>query len=130
MIQAQPPIRDGVIPFEVTALGPGQLTPDTPEPGQSAFEYLQALGQLPRAGEGVTFADTTEREIMVPAGRAFHVWTSVQPGTAEEGRMVMYLIETETGFALLRFVGTAAGVEERTRDMELMSQLVEFGSAP
>lgn len=126
-LMGQPGMRDGVIPFEVTALGPGQLTPAAPVPGQSVFEYLQHIGYLPQASEGVVFAETVEREVMLPAGRAFEVRTSVQPGTTEEGRAVIYLIETETGFALLRFVGTAAGMEERSGDMDLISQLADFG---
>lgn len=122
-------MRDGGISFEVTALGPGQLTPQQPAPGRSSFEYLQNLGRLPSPGEGVTFADTVERELMLPAGWSLEVRTSVQPGTAEEGHVLVYRIETETGLALLRFVGTAVAMEARIGDMELMSQLVRRESS-
>jgi len=62
-----------------------------------------------------------------PAGRPFELRTTVQPGTSEESIAVMYLIETDAGFALLRFVGTPAGMAERSVDMDLISRLVEFG---
>lgn len=54
----------------------------------------------------------------------------MQPGTAEESRVVIYLIEPEAGSALLRFVGTAVGMEARIGDVKLMSQLVEIGERP
>lgn len=125
-LAAQPPMRDGVVPFEIWALAPGTEL-GAPQPGESSFEYLQQRGWLPQASDGVSFGPIVERATLLPAGRAFEVRTSVQPGMPEEGRVVMYLIETDTGLALLRFVGTPAGMEERNRDMELISQLVEFG---
>lgn len=123
---AQPPMNDGVVPLEICVLAPGTEL-GAPQAGESSFEYLQQRGWLPQADEGVSFAPIVERVTMLPAGRAFEVRTSVQPGTPEEGVVVIYLIETDSGLALLRFVGTPAGMEERSRDIELMSQLVEFG---
>jgi hypothetical protein len=125
-ISAQPPTRGGVVPFEIWVVAPGTELGE-PRAGESSFEYLQQRGWLPQADEGVSFGPIVERDTMLPAGRAVEVRTSVQPGTPEEGRMVIYLIETDTGLALLRFVGTPAGMEERSRGIELMSQLVEFG---
>lgn len=124
-VTAQAPMRDGVIPFEVMAIGPGQL--GSRGAGQSVSSWMQETGWLPRAAEGVKLGPVTERETMLPAGRALQVATSVQPGTPEEGRVVIFVIETEVGLALLRFVGTPAGMEERAADMDLISQLVEFG---
>lgn len=125
-IVAQPRMRDGVIPFEVTAVGPSQLGPP-PAAEESMTQWLEQRGFLPRAADGVTVGPTTERETILPAGRAFEITASVQTGTPDEGRVVLYLIETEAGPALLRFVGTPAGMEERTADMELISRLVLFG---
>jgi hypothetical protein len=127
-ITAQPPMRDGVIPFEVMAVGPSELGPPPAE--GSMPQWMQQRGFLPQAADGVTFGPTTERETTLPAGRALEITTSVQPGTPDEGRAVLYLIETEAGLALLRFVGTPAGIEERTADMEFISRLVVFGEQP
>lgn len=91
---------------------------------------MEQRGFLPSAGEAVTRGPTAERETILPAGRAFQISTSVQPGTAEEGRVVLYLIETDGGLALLRFVGTPEGMAERTVDVDLVSRLVEFGEQP
>jgi len=127
-IMAQPPLRDGVIPFEVMAVGPSELGPPPAE--KSMPQWMEQLGFLPPAADGVTLGPTIERETTLPAGRAFEITTSVQPGTPDEGRAVLYLIETEAGPALLRFVGTPAGIEQRTPDMELISRLVVFGEEP
>ena len=127
-LMAQPPMREGDIPFEVMAVGPGELRPPPAE--ESIPQWIEQRGFLPQAAEGVTVGPTTERETILPAGRAFEITTSVQPGTPEEGRVVLYLIETEAGLALLRFVGTPAGIEERTADMDLMRRLVVFGEQP
>lgn len=125
-LAAQPPMRDGVVPFEVIVEAPGaELGP--PRAGESVFDYLRDRGWLPSADQGLTFGSVVERETMLPAGRAFEVRMSVQPGTPEEGRVAIYLIETQAGVALLRFVGTPAGMELRTGQIDLMSRLIEFG---
>jgi len=124
-LTAQPSMRDGVIPFEVMAVGPREL--GRPETGQPITQWMEHRGFLPAAAEAVTRGPTTERETILPAGRAFEVSTSVQPGTPEEGRVVLYLIETDGGLALLRFVGSPAGMAERAADIDVMSRLVEFG---
>ena len=127
-LTAQPPMRDGVTPFEVMAVGPSEL--GRPETGQAFTQWMEQRGFLPPAGEAVTRGPTTERETILPAGRALEISTSVQPGTPEEGHVVLYLIETDGGLALLRFVGTPAGMAERTADIDLMSRLVDFGEQP
>jgi hypothetical protein len=128
-LAAQLPMRDGILPFEVVVEAPGaELGP--PGAGESIFAYLQNRGWLPGADAGITFGPIVERETSLPAGRAFEVRVSVQPGTPEEGRVAIYLIGTQAGFALLRFVGTPAGMEARRVEIELMSRLVEFGVLP
>lgn len=124
-VMGQPPMRDGVIPFEVFAISPREL--GRRGAGQSIAQWMEDQGLLPQAAEGVIRGPTTERELILPVGRAIEITTSAQPGTPDEGRVVLYLIETADGPAVLRFVGTPAGVEARRADMALMSQLVEFG---
>lgn len=124
-VMGQPPMRDGVIPFEVSAIGPRELV--RRGAGQSIAQWMEEIGLLPQATEDVIRGSTAERERILPAGRAIEITTSAQPGTPDEGRVVLYLIETAGGPAVLRFVGTPAGMDARTAEMALMSQLVEFG---
>ncbi|MGI8999292.1 MAG: hypothetical protein ACR2GO_06250 [Candidatus Limnocylindria bacterium] len=125
-ILAHGPLRDGNVSWEVWAIGPDALI-DQPRAGQSMVEWLGQLGFMPQPGEAIAQGPTTELAMTLPAGRALEVATSLQPGTPEEGRAIIYVIETGGRLAMLRFVGTPAGLERRARDIQLISQLVEFG---
>ena len=128
-VLAQGPFRDGAVPWEAWATGLRALI-DQPRAGQSIADWLGQSGWMPQAGEGITQGPTTERELILRAGRALEVTTSLQLGTPDEGRAIIYAIETGGGLAILRFVGTPAILEERALDLQLMSQLVEFGNQP
>ena len=128
-VLAQGPFHDGANPWEAWATGPRALI-DQPRAGQSIVDWLGQSGWMPQAWEGFTQGPTTERETILPAGPALEVTTSLPPGTPDEGRAIIYVIETDGGLAILRFVGTPAILEERALDLQLMSQLVEFGDQP
>lgn len=128
-VLAHGPFHDGAVPWEAWATGPAALI-DQPRAGQSIVDWLGQSGWMPQAGEGIAQGPTTEREYILPAGRALEVTTSLEPGTPDEGRAIIYVIETGGGLAVLRFVGAPAILEERALDLQLMSQLVEFGDQP
>jgi len=128
-VLAQGPFYDGAVSWEVWATGPPALI-DQPRAGQSIVDWLGQSGWMPKPAKGLRGGPTSERETILPAGRALEVATSLQPGTPDEGRAIVYAIETGGGLAVLRFVGTPAVLEERALDLQLMSQLVEFGSQP
>ena len=123
-VLAQAPTDVPGAPFEVWVTGPAAII--QPTGGQSTMHWLEDSGWMPREGGGIVFGPTTERELFLPAGRAIEVTTSVQPGTPDEGGVVLYVVETGGGFAIVRFVGTPALLEQRTLQIQLISQLVEF----
>jgi hypothetical protein len=80
------------------------------------------------AGSGST-GDETRRELLLPAGRALEIGRTFEPGTDVAGRIVIYAIETESGYAVLRIAGTPGGIADRAADLELVTHLVDFNGA-
>ena len=129
-VLAQPPIGEqaAVSTLEIFAQGPALI--EQPTGGESIDEWLERTGWLPRAGEGgvTAIADRTERELILPSGRAVQVVVTVQPGTADESRVAFYAIETEEGVAILRFIGSPAErLAAREDELSLVAKLVRFG---
>jgi hypothetical protein len=125
-LMAQAPMEDGVIPFEIIAVAPGRIQPLQSPAGTSVAAYLQATGYLPAPEAAVTYGDTSERSVTLPAGTAIEFRTTPQPGLVDEGRVVIYLFEMPKGVAMLRFVGSPAGMDGRAAEIDLISRLVDF----
>ena len=130
-ILAQPPIveRVAVSTLEVWAQGPALI--EQPTGGESIEGWLERMVSLPRAGEGgvTAVADRTERELILPSGRAVQVAVTAQPVTADESRVVVYAIDTADGVAILRFIGFPPHrLDERADDLALLARLVRFGA--
>lgn len=118
----------GFTPLQIWAHGPSAL-PDQPAPGESLRAWLEHGAWFPSAGQrgGAAIADVSERELLLPAGRALELAATVQPGTREESRVVAYAVETADGFAVLQIVGEPAVIEARTEELRLVAWLVRFG---
>ncbi len=127
-ILAQEPARNGVPQFEVIATGPADVFLQ-PRSGEQVSTWLAQQSWVPVAGErGVTqTGDRTEREVVLPAGRALEVAITAMPGSPEEGRVVVYAIATEAGLAIIRFVGSPARMDARSDELRLVAFLAEFG---
>lgn len=128
-IMAQGPARNGLPEFEVIAVGPADVSPQ-PQSGEQVSTWLAKQFWVPVAGEGgvTQTADRTEREVVLPAGRALEVSITAMPGSAEEGRVMVYAIATEGGIAIIRFVGSPAVMNSREDEMRLIALLAEFGT--
>lgn len=127
-IWAQEPARNGVPQFEVSAFGPADVSPQ-PRSGEQVRIWLEQQFLVPVAGEGgvTQTADSAEREVVLPAGRALEVSITAMPGAPEEGRVVVYAIATEGGLAIIRFVGSPARMDARSDELRLVAFLAEFG---
>jgi hypothetical protein len=125
-LMAQAPMEDGVIPFEIIAVGPGRIHPPRPSAGMTVAAYLQATGYLPAPDAAVTYGDTSERSVSLPTGTAIEFRTTPQPGLVDEGRVVIYLFEAPKGVAMLRFVGSPEGMDRRAAEIDLISRLAMF----
>ena len=128
-VMAQGPAQNGVPEFEVSALGPADVFPQ-PRSGEQVSTWLAQQYWVPVAGEGgvTQTADRTEREVVLPAGRALEVAITAMPGSPEEGRVVAYAIATEGGLAIIRFVGSPAAMNAREDELRLIALLAEFGA--
>jgi len=127
-IVAQGRAQNGVPEFEVLVVGPADVFPQ-PGSGELVSTWLEQQLWVPIAGEhGVTqTADRAEREVVLPAGRALVVATTVSPDAPDEGRVVTYAIATEGGIAILRFVGPPAAMSAREGEVRLIALLAKFG---
>jgi hypothetical protein len=124
----QTPMDGGVTPLQVSAYGPSAL-PDQPADGESLRSWLERGTWFPGEGRGgiTAIGDVSEREVLLPAGRALELAATVQPGTREESRVVAYAIETEAGFAVLQILGEPDALEARADELRLIPLLVRFG---
>ncbi len=129
-ILAQERAQNGPPEFEVLASGPADVFPQ-PVSGEQVSNWLAQQYWVPVAGEGgvTQTADRTEREVVLPAGRAVEVADTAMPGLPEEGRVVVYAIATEGGLAIIRFVGSPARMEARSDELRLIALLAEFVDA-
>lgn len=126
-VLAQPAVQDGVSFLEVWAHGPGSLP--QPTGGETLRGWLETDGWVPIAGGVITIGDRTEREVLLASGRALEVTVTVEPFTGEASRVVVYAIETETGIALLRFIGSPPQrMHDRAAELEIVAQLARFGA--
>lgn len=117
-----------VTPLQVSAHGPSALS-DQPAPGDSPRSWLERGLWFPREGQGgiSSVGDVTERDELLPAGRAFGAAATVDPGTPEASRVVAYAIETLEGFAVVQFLGPPDVVENRADELRLILLLFRFG---
>lgn len=115
--------------LEVWATAPDAV----PQPGGGASvrAWLEQLQWLPATGEGgvTDVSGATEREVLLPAGRALEIAMTADPGTEAESRVVVYAIATEQGYATIRFTGLPAFMEQRAVDLLLITFLVKFEAA-
>lgn len=126
-VLAQPAAQDGASSLEVWAHGPGSLP--QPTGGETLRSWLETAGWVPIAGGVTTIGDQTEREVLLASGPALQVTVTVQPGTAEEGRVVVYAIQTETGIAILRFIASPPQrMSDRAEELEIVAHLARFGA--
>ncbi|HUF07548.1 MAG TPA: hypothetical protein VMP86_09235 [Candidatus Binatia bacterium] len=118
-----------VTPLQIWAHGPNDL-PDQPAAGESLRSWLERGTWFPEEGRGgiSLIGDVSEREVLLPAGRALELAATVQPGTVEESRVVAYAIETTGGFAVLQILGEPDALEARADELRLITLLVRFGS--
>lgn len=127
-VLAQPAAQDGSVSLEIWAHGP--VSVPQPTGGETLSGWLDKTGWVPIAGDGgvTTIADRSEREVLLASGPALQVALTVQPGTLEESRVVVYAIRTETGIAILRFIGfPPQRMFERAEELEIVAQLATFG---
>lgn len=127
-VLAQPPAQNGAISLEVWAHGPVSLP--QPTGGETLGDWLEQNHWVPIAGDGgvTTIADRSEREVLLGSGLALEVTLTAQPGTPDESRVVVYAIRTETGIAILRFIGfPPQRMHERAEELEIVAQLATFG---
>ena len=126
-VMAQRAMPDDEARLEVLALGPADVFPQ-PRTGEQVRTWLEQQAWVPVAGEGgvTQVADRTEREVVLPAGRALEVATTVMPGSPDEGRVVAYAIATEGGLAILRFVGRRVAMNAREDELRLIALLAQF----
>ena len=114
-------------PIEIWAVGPAGVQPQ-PRGGEALLGWLEAAAWVPRAGVGgvTDTSDEGEGEVLLPAGRAYRVARTAQPGTPEASRVVVYAIATERGFAVLRILGHPDAVGARAEELALVPMLAEF----
>lgn len=126
-IFAQRPVPDEAR-LEVLAVGPADVVPQ-PSSGEQVSTWLAQQSWVPVAGDGgvTQTGDRTEREVVLPAGRALEVAITSMPGTPDEVRVVVYAIATEGGLAIIRFVGSPAAMNAREDEWRLIALLAEFG---
>lgn len=123
----QTALVDGRTPIEVWLSGPAIVFPQ-PEPGQSIRTWLIEDGSwVPTEADGVTLDEESERELLLPAGRALELAWTVQRGTPEATRLVLYAIRAERGIAILRILGNPEAIRDRADDLMLMAQLIRVG---
>jgi hypothetical protein len=117
-----------VTPLQVSAHGPSALS-DQPAPGESLRSWLERGSWFPVEAQGgiSSLGDVTEREELIPAGRALGAAATVNPGTLEASRVVAYAIETPEGFAVLQILGEPDVIEERADELRLILLLFRFG---
>lgn len=115
-------------PLQVSAHGPSALS-DQPAPGESLRSWLERGTWFPREGQGgiSSVGDVTEREELLPAGRALGAAATVNPGTPEASRVVAYAIETPEGFAVVQIVGEPDVIDDRAAELRLILLLFRFG---
>lgn len=128
VILLQAPFDGRVTPLQVSAHSPSAL-PDQPAPGESLRTWLERGSWIPMEGEGgvTSVADVSEREVLLPTGRALEAAATVQPGTPEASRVVAYAIETADGFAVLQILGQPNVLEDRADELRLIPLLLRFG---
>ena len=99
--------------------------------GEQVSAWLAQQFWVPVAGDGgvTQTADRSEREVVLPAGRALEVAITAMPGSPEESRVVVYAIATEGGVAIVRFVGSPARMVARSDEVRLIAVLAEFVDA-
>jgi hypothetical protein len=127
VVQAQ--MEAQTIPIQVSAYGPSAL-PDQPAAGESLRSWLERGTWFPKDGRGGINAigDVSEREVLLPAGRALELAATAQPGTPEASRVIVWAIETAVGFAVLQILGDPGFLEARADDLGLIPLLVRYGS--
>ncbi len=120
----QTALVDGRTPIEVWLSGPTAVFPQ-PEAGQSIRAWLFEDGSwAPTEADGVTLDEESERELLLPAGRALELAWTVQRGAPEASRLVLYAISTERGIAILRILGHPDAMRDRADDLMLMARLM------
>ena len=125
-VLAQPADQDGASTLEIWAHGP--VSVPQPTAGETLRDWLEQSGWVPVAGGVTTIGDRTDREVLLASGRALQVALTVQPRTPEESRVVVYAVQTQTGIAILRFIGwPPQRIHERADELEIVAQLATFG---
>ncbi len=126
-VLAQPPVQDdGKSMLEVWATGP--VAVPQPEGGEPIRRWLDRNGWAPVSGGSLVIEEITERELVLPSGRALELVLVAQPGTDEASRLVIYAIATEEGFGIVRIIGSPPRrLDERASELELVPLLVKFG---
>jgi hypothetical protein len=127
-IMAQREMPDGEGRLEVIAVGPADVLPQ-PRSGEQVRTWLEQTSWVPVAGEGgiTQTADRTEREVLLPAGRALEVAMTAGTGSPDEGRVMVYAIATKGGLAIIRFVGRPATINAQEGELRLIALLAQFG---
>ena len=127
-VMAQRAVPDEEARLEVIAVGPADVFPQ-PRTGEQVRTWLADHLWVPIAGEGgvVQLADASEREVVLPAGRALEVATTAVSGSPDDGRVMVYAIATEGGLAILRFVGRPGTINAREDELRLIALLAQFG---
>jgi hypothetical protein len=117
-----------VTPLQVSAHGPAAVA-DQPAPGESLRSWLERGFWFPSEGQGgiSSLGDVTEREELLPAGRAFGAAATADFDTPDASRVVTYAIETPEGFAVVQILGEPDVIEERADELRLILLLFRYG---
>lgn len=126
-IFVQAAFDDRLTPLQVSAMGRLALH-DPPAAGESLRAWLERGSWFPAEGQrGITtLADVSERHVLLPAGRAYELATTVEPETPGQTRVVAYAIETANGTAVLQFIGEPDVLEARADELWMIALLVRF----
>jgi len=116
----------GPTPIEVWLSGPTDVVPQ-PKAGQSIRAWLMEDGAwAPSEADGLTLDEESERELFLPAGPAIELAWTVQRGTPDASRVVVYAIRSERGIAILRILGQPDAIRARADDLMLIALLVRI----
>lgn len=117
----QPPPSTGGEWIQLLAEGPRTVELQ-PGEGESLDQWLERrwLAGEPLRGE------TTIRSVLLPAGEAVELRTTLEPGTAHERAVILFAIRSPAGVAFLAIDGPPDQMDARAADLALIPMLLEI----
>ena len=111
----------GIDELIVSVTGPARI--EQRARGESLADWI-TRGNWLTAGRGEPVA-ISQREVLLPAGRALETIAAYRFGTEERWTM-LNVIDTGQGYAVLQFDGGGPRPDEPSDEIRLMRELVEF----